>query len=50
MKQLLLISALFGLICSVSSCASINQSDQEINNPDDGTAQTGDPTIFEHRE
>lgn len=31
-------------------CANINSSNQEINNPNQGTAQTGDPTIFEHRD
>lgn len=50
MKHLLLISALFGMITTVSSCANINPSDQEIDNPMVGTAQSGDPTEFEHRE
>ncbi|MBP7846804.1 MAG: hypothetical protein QG651_738 [Pseudomonadota bacterium] len=46
------ISCLFILASTqfLLGCANINASNQEINNPNQGTAQTGDPTIFEHRD
>lgn len=39
------------LSCSffTASCSTFS-STQEINNPMDGTAQGGDPAVFEHRE
>lgn len=40
---------LAGLTVLTSSCATF-PSDQEINNPNDGTVQGGDPSVYEHRE
>jgi hypothetical protein len=33
----------------IEGCSVINPTHQEINNPTQGSAQSGDPAIFEHR-
>ena len=38
------LSALF-----INSCAMIFPASDEINSPTDGTAQSGDPSTYEHR-
>ena len=49
MKTLRLIFMVLASCFVLQGCGTINTSDQELDSPTVGTAQTGDPALIDHR-